>query len=177
MEVDATVRDLATRSFVGVSESDTVREAAALMAEAGDDAVVVRGGEPVGHLDSGTVLELVADGRADAHTVGEVMGDAVPTVDADSSLGEAAAMLATEQVGQLLVRNGTDVLGVLTERDVVAAAALPGTERAPADDPARTDRPADEGFSEQSVCEGCGSFAPDLASVAGQLLCADCRQV
>ena len=170
-----------TREFVGVSEGDSVAGVADLLVEAGvDGAVVLRGREPVGVLDSRSVLGLVARG-ADPGTVtaGEVMSNAAPTIRPDSPLREAIARIAADDLRRLVVTDGDDVLGTLSEHDVIIAhSAIPDSEEAEAPVAVATGESApDDRFSTQSVCEACGALAGNLSNVNGQLLCADCREM
>ncbi|MEW5728524.1 MAG: CBS domain-containing protein [Pseudomonadota bacterium] len=57
-------------------------------------------------------------------TVGIILknkGDAVYTVAPDQSMAAAADILATHRIGVALVCEGDEVVGVLSERDIVAA--------------------------------------------------------
>ncbi|MFC7195331.1 CBS domain-containing protein [Halosimplex aquaticum] len=58
MERDVSVQEVMDREFVGVSESDGLRETAELMlAEEADSAVVLHGSEPVGVVTERDALE------------------------------------------------------------------------------------------------------------------------
>lgn len=194
---DLTVREILTREYVGVSESDTVADAVALMREEASRCVVVlRGSEPVGALTPLDALALVsADGDPDETTVGTVMSGTVPTVDPGAPVVEAARVMADADVGSVLVEDAGEVLGVVSERDVVrATASLAGrtTLGEPADpadgEPVAAANEAGgtattggaagtDQYSSQSVCETCGSLTPDLRNFNGQLICDDCRDV
>lgn len=137
-----TIRDVMTREYVGVSESDSVLGAAKLMREDGDSvALVLRGSEPVGILTEWDVLGVVADERDPGETsVGDVMTDPVIAVGMDERISDAAGLMAAENIRHLVVVetasrgavNGTaspsppgddeELAGLLTERDVIAAA-------------------------------------------------------
>ena len=181
MNGGVTVRDAMTREFVGVSEGDSVAGVADLMIDAGvEGAVVLRGTEPVGMLDSRSVVALVADGRdVDAVTAGDAMAEPATTIDPDSPLREAVSTLAAGDRRRLVVTDGDEVVGTLSEHDVITAqATLPEAEAEEAPVAvAGGESPADDRFSTQSVCEACGALAGNLASVNGQLLCADCREM
>lgn len=182
------------REFVGVSESDTVADAAALLVDEGADfAVVVRGGRPVGRLTARDALSaFVGDGAATATdgdgeggpTVGDVMADPAPTVDLRDGLGVAADRLLSESTSHLLVVDDDDLVGVLTERDVVAATASRGPD--PTADVEtletnggydQTELSPNEDYSNQSICEVCGSLSRNLSNRNGQLVCSDCIDV
>lgn len=182
-----------TREYVGVSESDPVDNTAALMLEEGiDGAVVLRGSEPVGLLTDRDVLALVAGDHDPADTaVSDAMSAVVPSVEAGQPLAEAVELMVARDVRQLLVTNGDEIVGVLTEQDVVTAASslfsVPGVEPtgaiatpAEADDIGMVAEPeadAESEYSTQSVCEVCGSLTRDLRDFNGQLICEDCRDV
>jgi len=204
MDGDVPVREVMDGEYVGVSESDTVRETAELLLSEGVESVVVlRGSDPVGLVTRGDALSAFVSGEGDAR-VAEAMRPTVPTVSPSATLGEAADELASLDTGHLVVSDGSQPVGVLTERDLVAASPFaPGRESTGpvtatvgrSDDPdveygEQIDdqydendeefgggRPPDRQFEDQSICEGCGSLARDLSTFNGQLLCADCRDI
>ncbi len=195
-----TVRDVMTREFVGVSESDTVLGAVKLMDE--EDAgyvVVLRGSQPVGIVTESDVLELVADERDPADVaVSAVMSDPVVSVDVDRALSDAAATMSREDIRRVAATSEGELVGVLSERDLIAASASLSGART-----AREEAPDDVAFSnaggtsmgagsaggdardeadryeyaDRSICETCGTLSRELANVNGQLICADCRGV
>lgn len=183
MVEDLTVRDAMTTAYVGVSESDTIRDVIELMIEDGvSGVVVVRGAEAVGTVTEHDLLRAATAESIPTETgVASVMSGPGPSVSPDISLSEAASTLSVEDRRQLLVRNGDGLVGVITPQDVITAAASqrPSPERE-FDEMARLD--AEETtenteYSTQSVCEVCGSLMPGLESVNGRAVCVDCRNV
>lgn len=195
MNRDVTVREVVNREYVGVSEGDSVIETVELLVEEETDtALVLRGTETVGLLTDRDVVEALAAGSdlADA-TVEEVMRASVPTIPPDATIGEAATRVSTERPHRLVVTDGEEPLGVLTERDVLAT--RPGPADAERESPGEpvslavddasaetatgtgTGTAAGDTFEEQSICEGCGTLTGDLVSFNGQLLCSDCRDI
>ena len=65
---------------------------------------------------------MAEDGRR-ALTVGEMMRTRVVLTTPDSPMSEAAAEMVRERVGSALVMQGPFLAGILTERDVLKAAA------------------------------------------------------
>ncbi|MXV62287.1 CBS domain-containing protein [Natronorubrum sp. JWXQ-INN-674] len=204
MESELSVRDVLTNEYVGVSESDTVRGAVSLMREERASCVlVVRGSEPVGIMTEWDVLGVVDDAHDPGETtVGDVMTSPVITFDPNRSLTDAANTMARENIRNVVVEGDDGVLGLVTQRDVIAAAGsfqatmTPTRSNTP---PIEQDRPADERaiqsaaspedvetqvlpnggdeYTTQGVCEACGSLADSLWDANGQLVCADCRTV
>ena len=135
MRTDTTVRDVMHREFLGVSESDRLMEAAALLVEEGTNCLVVlRGGESVGRLGCrdalGAVLDAGSAGGSDAGntdesspTVGSVMGPPLPTVALDDSLAAVEERLVSEGVDRVVAVDDGEAVGVVTANDVLAAGA------------------------------------------------------
>ncbi|MEA1931883.1 MAG: CBS domain-containing protein [Euryarchaeota archaeon] len=182
-----TVRDVMNREFVGVSESDGLVEAAELMrSEPTEAVVVVRGSEPIGSLSTATALAAMLDGDPGDRTVGDVMEPPVPTISPDASLADGTRQLIARGTTHLLVVDDDEIVGLLTERDVLAAtetAEAPTTATAAAgtgateaaEGGAEIDAEGATEESVQGICEGCGSLTPELSTVNGQLVCPDCR--
>ncbi|SEV96434.1 CBS domain-containing protein [Natrinema salifodinae] len=203
MESELSVRDVLASEYVGVSESDTALSVVRLMREERTScALVLRGTEPVGIVTEWDVLGLVAAEREPAETtVDEVMTTPVIAVDPDRSLTDVATTMARENIRNIVVEDEAGIRGLVTQRDVIAAASsfqatmTPSRsgeppvdrERAIADSaaPRAPAENADAGvlpnggdeYTTQGVCETCGSLADELWDANGQLVCSDCRTV
>lgn len=197
MQRDVTVREVMDDAFVGVSESDGVLDTVELLVSEGAPvAVVLHGSDVVGACADRDVLRLlIGDEDPAAATVGEVMTEAVPTIMPDRSLAEARDRMTTRGTRWLVVSDGDEALGIVTERDVLAGSTL-GSETAAETTEAgeetvaiaestatgtaagaANETAAEDAFEDQGICEVCGALTHDLAAFNGQLLCADCRNV
>ncbi|MFP8888399.1 cyclic nucleotide-binding/CBS domain-containing protein [Natrialbaceae archaeon A-CW2] len=195
MESNLSVRETLTTEYVGVSESDSVLGAVRLMRhERAGCVLVVRGSEAVGIMTEWDVLGLVEEEADPATTtVGDVMSSPVLSIEADRSVTDAADMMARENIRNLVVEDEDDVLGVLTQRDVIAVTgSFQGAANAtgepvssgPAAEPEGevgqtllTNGNGNDEFSTQGVCEACGSLTDSLQDANGQLVCPDCRRL
>ncbi|AUX07911.1 signal transduction protein with CBS domains [Halalkaliarchaeum desulfuricum] len=167
MRDEPTVRDVMHREFLGVSESDALEDAAELLIEENADyLVVLRGHEPVGSLSARNVLAAVLSEESLENDVSAVMEPPVPTVSAEERLADVEELLLGEDAGQLIVTEENEAIGVITERDLLAATT---TVR----EPTHIHEGSDPAV-ENSICEVCGSLSPELTSVNGQLVCPDC---
>jgi len=146
MRTDTTVRDVMHREFLGVSESDPLTDAAALLVEEETDCLVVlRGGEAVGRLAARDALGAVIDDAAGTETgtndsgeatgpattgpettVGDVMRPPLPTVAPDDALASVDELLVAEGLSRVVVADDGAAVGVVTAQDSLAA----GTTRA-----------------------------------------------
>lgn len=195
MNSDLTVREVMNREFVGVSEADTVRDAAALMLEERAEAVVVlRGSTPEGLLTQADVVSAAVDGADLADlTVADAMRTDVPSIAPDASVASATDRMSGLPTRHLLVETNGELAGLISENDVVTASTLnrdveadaardpdPGGEAVVAGAVTGTngsETTAEEGYSNQGICEVCGSLSRDLSTFNGQLVCVDCKDV
>ncbi|SFK86888.1 CBS domain-containing protein [Halogranum rubrum] len=190
MRENVTVRDIIGMEYVGVSESDTVQAATELMLEEETDTIVVlRGRDPVGMLTCHDALATLVDGGdAAERPVSEAMSEPAPRITTLADVDEAAGIMFSEPTSHLLVFDEGEFVGLLTEREVMAATSSRSVENdydAPLADENDGELVADgsdyeteaEEFSTQSICEVCGSLVRDLSNMNGQLICADCREV
>ena len=191
MQSDLTVRDIMSRDFVGVSESDDITDVARVLREQEvSTAAVVRGSEPVGIISAFDLLPLVPEQVTDS-TAGEFMRDPEAELSPNAPLVEALDWMSTQGTGRLLVVEGEELVGVVTADDLLTAtASLLENGANPRESPEavgstsagavadRTVSPgADSEYSTQSVCESCGTLTQQLQNFNGQMLCADCRDV
>lgn len=195
MNENVIVREVMEREFVGVSESDGVLQTAELLlGEEADLAVVLRGTDPVGVVTDRDVLaHVVAGGDPEAAVVEDVMTETVPTVTADQTLPEARDRMSSLSTSWLVVSDGGEPDGIVTEHDLLATSVLnsegstaepePGQHEIEEQMAAATtvateaESAADDAFDEQGICEMCGALTRDLSSFNGQLLCSDCRDI
>ncbi|QAU11669.1 CBS domain-containing protein [Halorubrum sp. BOL3-1] len=135
MRTDTTVRDVMHREFLGASESDSLSDAAALLVEEETNClVVVRGGEPVGRLESRDALDALLDATGDAEeagpnagvddrTVSDAMGPPLPTMSPDDSLTAVEERLVAEGTDRVVAVDDGEAVGVVTDGDVLVAGA------------------------------------------------------
>jgi CBS domain-containing protein len=180
------LRDVMSREFVGVSESDALLDAVELMrTENTGSAVVLRGNTPVGVVTSEAVLDLlVSDGDPASASVETAMESTPPALSPAASVSEAAELMGRTGDARVLVADDDGIHGVVEARDLTTAVnersdqtaeSVPAGPDAPRGD--ATAAAASDEYSVQSICEACGSLARELANVNGQLLCSDCRSV
>lgn len=188
MNSEVSVRELVNREYVGVSEADGLIETVeVLLREEADTAVVLRGSEPVGVVTERDVLELLVEETSlESATVADAMTESIPTVSPEERLDEAVDKMSTESARRLVVMDRGEPLGVLTEHDLLDAqvpepgheaaveTAAPGQGAGPA---LAADEEPQDSYEDQSICEVCGTFASDLSSFNGQLVCPDCRDI
>jgi CBS domain-containing protein len=124
------VRQVASRAVVIVGPTQTLREAARLMATHRVGSAVVQDAEHLaGILTERDVLKAVAAGaEPESSTVQDFMTSDVVTVGPEWDLIEAAGEMARRRIRHLVVYDGGQLLGILSVRDVLPAL-LPAEQR------------------------------------------------
>ncbi|HEX7245049.1 MAG TPA: CBS domain-containing protein [Solirubrobacterales bacterium] len=116
------VRDGMSEVVLTIGPTHTLREAATMMSEKAIGAALVSDDEhPVPCiLTERDVLTSVGKGEdPDSERVGDHMSDAVIAASPDWSLERAAAEMSRRGIRHLVVYEGSDLVGVLSMRDIM----------------------------------------------------------
>lgn len=115
------VADIMTSASVTESASDSLRSAAETMwRQQTGSLLVMDGPDLLGIVTERDVMKAVARGAdPDATVVSEIMTTDVLTIAPDTSLHEAARHMASRWIRHLPVIEGGQVVGVVSQRDLV----------------------------------------------------------
>lgn len=116
------VRDGMSEVVLTVGPTHTLREAATMMAEKGTGAALVTDDEtPVPHIvtERDILHSLGAGEDPDGERVADHMSEGVIAASPDWSLERAAAEMSRRGIRHLVVYDGSDLVGVLSMRDIV----------------------------------------------------------
>jgi len=123
--VPQTVGDLMTRALITVSGTETVENAMHLMTDNNISSVVVEGDSRGiwGILTRRDIVaKIVRAGKNPATTkVDEIASRPVVSVPAETSIREAAALIADASYSRLTVAQGDRIIGIVTETDIFNA--------------------------------------------------------
>jgi CBS domain-containing protein len=119
---DKQIRDVMTSDPVCVSEGDTIREAARIMAREDTGVVpVVEGKKIVGMItDRDIVVRLVAEGRDPASAqVNEAMSKNIRTVKENDTVGDVLNVMSSSQVRRVpVVNESNEIVGIVSMKDL-----------------------------------------------------------
>jgi CBS domain-containing protein len=115
-----TVKDIMTTDVATVTLKDNVYEIAVLMAKNDIGFVpVVEGKKLIGVVtDRDLVIRGYAEKNEGSAKVEKVMSDAVTTITSDTSIDEAAKLMAQNQIRRLPVVDNGDLVGVVAIGDL-----------------------------------------------------------
>ncbi len=151
--LDEPVSRYMSDSFAQVGPDDTVTEAAKSMRKSGStEAIVVRGGSPIGIVTERDILyKVVASGLDPSSSkVKDVMSSPVATVESDAKVMEAIAKMSKLGLRRLGVTRKGTLVGLVTQKAMVSGSvhqsiglpelAVPGQFRCPYCDAVMKDR-------------------------------------
>jgi len=191
---DIYVEEIMTKAPVIGSPDMTIREAAFLMKSwKVGSVIIVEDGTPVGIITERDLVDkVVADNKSPSKiAVREIMSSPLITASPRDTLASAAKRMASLGVRRLPVVVGDQLMGMLTENDILRISPLLIELTREWRSVGRTEvgeehQEIREGMEEESLvgyCENCENFSYDLQSVGGvgggrgSLLCRECREI
>jgi CBS domain-containing protein len=118
------VRDVMTANPVTVSEKDSIRDVARIMAREDTGVVpVVEGKKIIGLItDRDIVVRLVAEGKDLANSrAKEVMSKSVRSVKEDTPINEVLALMSNEKIRRVpVVNQNNELVGILSIGDIAS---------------------------------------------------------
>jgi CBS domain-containing protein len=166
-----TVRDIMTSPPITASPDATALEAARLMKERNIGALIISEGQrPVGIVTERDLVRKVVSEGVDPKgvRVRELMSSPVLTVPPGMDVLEAARSMARHKVRRLPVLHGQQLLGIVTERDVLEVS--PDLLEVTRELEPQAD--ADSAFL--TKCASCGSLTDGSRTSDGQVFCEEC---
>jgi len=122
MASDKHIRDVMTPNPVTVSEKDSIREVARIMAREDTGVVpVVDGKKVIGMItDRDIVVRLVAEGKDPSSArVNEAMTKNVRSIQEDSTVGDALQVMSGAQIKRVPVVNSkNEIVGIVSMGDI-----------------------------------------------------------
>jgi CBS domain-containing protein len=114
------VRDVMTGKVKTISKKATIREAAKEMVRWKIGSLVIADGrKPVGIITEGDISKAVARGLDPAKTLVSIQKKKLVTVEPGERIEVAAKMMASAGVKKLPVMEGANLVGMITQTDIV----------------------------------------------------------
>ena len=85
--------------------------------------IVTNNNRPVGIITSKNILNRIVEPRLDASTVRakDIMSSPLITIEPDTSIEDAAKLMAQKKIKQLVIMDKDKILGILSTSDIVKA--------------------------------------------------------
>ncbi|MCX6648793.1 MAG: CBS domain-containing protein [Candidatus Bathyarchaeota archaeon] len=118
------VRDIMAKNVKTVRTDDSAHDAVVKMNKFDVGSVIVtNNNRPVGIITSKNILSRIVEPRLDASTVRakDIMSSPLITIEPDTSIEDAAKLMAKKKIKQLVIMDKDKVLGILSTSDIVKA--------------------------------------------------------
>jgi len=122
MAEDPSVREIRTNTIIHLEKTQSVYEAACLMKKNNVTSVVVLDKNAIAGIitEKDIVQKVVCSELNPRQTTAEqVMTTPVNTVDVNQSVVEAARLMRQKKIKHLIVTDGRDVKGIITQQDII----------------------------------------------------------
>ena len=123
MPVTYEVRNIMTEDLITVDADAPLMQAMKKMVEKNIGSVIVsRDDQPVGIVTERDILkDFCVNPRSGESRIADIMSSPLITIDAGTSLGRAADLMAEKKIRRLLVTEDNMIKGIVTERDIMRA--------------------------------------------------------
>ena len=122
MAEELTLKDVKTSTIIHIDKSQTVFEAAQTMKKNNISSVIALDKNTIAGIvtERDIVQRVVCNGLDPRQAmVGDVMSSPVKSIDINKTLVDAARMMRQQKVKKLLVTDGREVKGIISEHDIV----------------------------------------------------------
>jgi signal-transduction protein with cAMP-binding, CBS, and nucleotidyltransferase domain len=122
MEQELTLKQLKTNRIVYLDKEMTVQDAAYAMKREGVSSVVILDGKIIcGIVTEGNIMREVICGELNPRQtkLSQVMSFPVHRIESDKTVIDAARLMREKKVKKLVVVEGRDVTGIISEHDIV----------------------------------------------------------
>jgi len=122
MSDELLLRETKTSTIVRIDQGQTVYEAAQIMKEKNISSIIAIDKNTIAGImtERDVVQKVVCQGMDPKETkVSEVMESPVPSIDMEKTIVDAARMMRQLKVKKLLVTEGREVKGIISEHDII----------------------------------------------------------
>lgn len=184
MKVGVKVGDVMTKKFVSVVPSLSIIECAKIMAKKGVGSLIVSDNQKIkGIMTEGDILQAVAKGFDLKKTnVAKIMTKKIIGINPGKDISDAMQVMKTRKVRWLPVLADGNVIGLLTEKDILKIQpelfdiAVQNINIAEEEEKWKRIKAVDEyRWVKEGPCQECGVYDL-LYKVGGRYLCATCRK-
>jgi CBS domain-containing protein len=173
------VKETMSKDIVDIDATASVLDVARKMAENDTNSVIVKeDGDSIGIITEHDIIiknvirnVLPAEMRAM-----EIMSSPIISIKPSTNIIEAAEMMVRSNIRRLVVMEGDQIAGMITDRDIIAIAPGLTTILEGLIELHHENNIQQEQEPERGICQRCSAFVDNLMDVNGLMLCEDCKE-
>lgn len=176
---DIIVHEIMTKNVFTIDIASTTLEIAGVMNKQNVDSIIVtKDGEATGIITERDMVYQVMTKDVLPSTIQAdvIMSAPILSIKPDTDVIKASEIMVKSHVRRLVVADGKDIVGLVTDRDILTIA--PGLNTI-LEDLIEINREQDVINSidiEREICQQCGAFVEGHIQNNGSIVCEDCRE-
>lgn len=176
---EISVRETMSKNVFDIDVSASVLEIAEKMAENDTDNIIVtEDGDSIGIITEHDIITktVVKNILPSEMTAREIMSSPIIATKPSTSVIEAAEMMVKSNIRRLAVIEGDNIMGMITDRDIIAIAPGLTTILEELIELNHENNIHKEPELERGICQRCDTLVDSLVGVNGLMLCEDCKE-
>lgn len=172
-------REIMSKEIFDIDVASNVLEVARKMAENDTGSIIVNeNGNNIGIITEHDIITktVIKNILPAEMTAREIMSFPIIATKPSTSIIDAAEMMARSNIRRLAVMDNEQIVGMITDRDIIAIA--PGLNtilEGLIELNHESDFHPKQEF-ERGICQRCGALVEDLTEINGLMLCEDCKE-
>ena len=173
---DILVKEAMKVNPISIQYNSSVQKAAMLMTKEKHGHCIVMQNKPIGIITESDILQKIVSKGKDSSKVkvNEIMNSPLIVIDPYITVHEAMKIMARCNIRRLPVIENDELIGVITERDIVRISPLLNEISKEWHDINKRDETYYKRQSFSGKCEDCNILSTGLKNIDGKLLCEDC---
>ena len=170
------VKEAMKMNPISIAHNSSVKEAAVLMTKEKHGHCFVIEDKPIGIITESDIIRKIVSKGKDSNKVkvNEIMSSPLVVIDPYIPIEEAMKIMSRCNIRRLPVIENDELVGVITERDIVRIAPLLNEISKEWYDISKKDETYYKSQVFSGKCEDCTVLSTRLKNIDGRLLCEDC---
>ena len=176
---EMSAREIMSKNIFGIDITASVLDVARKMAENDTGSIIVdEDGDSVGIITEHDIITktVVRNVLPAEMTAREIMSTPIIAINPATNIIEAAEMMVKSKIRRLAVTEGDQIVGMVTDRDIIAIAPGLNTILEGLIELHHENNVHQESELERGICQRCGAFVDSLTNVNELMLCEDCKE-
>ena len=178
IEKEMSVKEVMTETVITIDiEESALKAAKEMIKHSVGSIIVTKNSEAVGIItERDMVKKIIAKNKKpEKVTASEIMSSPLITTKPSDNVIDASKQMVKANIRRLAVMQGGDIVGIITDRDILTIAPGLNTILTSLIEINREQSVIPEEEFEGGVCQRCGYYVTDLIMVEGKPLCESCR--
>ncbi|WP_164997793.1 CBS domain-containing protein [Methanolobus psychrotolerans] len=176
---EMSVKEIMSKDTFDIDVTASVLEVARKMAENDRSSIIVtEDSDSVGIITEHDIItKTVVRNVLPAEMIArEIMSSPIIAIKPSTNIIEAAEMMVKSNIRRLAVMEGEEIVGMVTDRDLLAIAPGLNTILEGLIELHHENNIHQEQELERGICQRCGAFVDNLMIMNGLMLCEDCKE-